>query len=1127
MGIEIDHVNQLLDLVRKRFPDWNSFADERFNKDEIRYKRKAVAKAQELLSKVEFDRLQNEQNYDEIISRLAKIGHFTNLLWTAVPKAGDLNVLYNEALNKPAFCLAINGLLYGTEPAPARLEKYCDFLKANSFPNFWPFPTYLLFLFHPETEFFIRPKATKWFLKLIDKRELFTASPSASCYSIVKAACMDLKEKLAGYGAADMVDVQSIIYVASEVSSEAPNESIDKDRKEEIERLFVEFAESYPNTEAGKQHASLYEKVRVEARQNYQGILDADARQEDITDAVLLKLLPYNESPSNREKRAWVHVAPAITGDIKAWFETKGWVKHEDWPRIAKAILRFVQKANENPSNVLAACLEFSSLEYTKGFQTGMLSPILNALRPDDYVIINNKSRRTINFFTRNKYRQNLVDYPAANEMAHKLIAELSAKIQEFKFIGIPDNDVFDMFCHWLVAIKNINFRAVKYWKIAPGADAWNWDACRSGGFVAIGWDELGDISGLSKVDFDARYAELMKTHDDWTKAGSTQVWNFANLEDGDRVVANKGTTTVLGLGIVTGDYYFVPGVSHGHRVPVEWYDLKNRSVTRDGWRRTMVKLTEEEFRAIENTKSTGEPPDRPLPELSAFSSRAFSLLSGLHENPTKEYYKSKSEEFWVYVEEPLQRIMKAVAAKLPQPMLDLLETEKGIFGKITKNDYGRGGTWDYYWGAFYPKGGKRITDAQLFLWINRDVVTFGFYIGEYGIDQREKFIKNSGSNAAALLELLKDSLPDGLTFYGPTNEKTGTAFADWLEKPDIIGFNAAVILDRASVENVREEQLVERIVNTYKSLFPFVILATSDEPMPKIREYLEADEQLPAQPMYTISQFAEEISYSEVEIRTWVRAVERKGQIVLYGPPGTGKTFISERLARYLVAGGSGFTDIIQFHPAYAYEDFVQGIRPKSRKDGGLEYPIVEGRFMDFCRRARNLTGRCVLIIDEINRANLSRVFGELMYLLEYRQKRIPLAVGGEFQIPSNVLIIGTMNTADRSIALVDHALRRRFAFIALSPKYEVLKHFHQDTGFNPEGLIKVLANLNNQIGDPHYEIGITFFLLDDIEKQIEDVWRMEIEPYLEEYFFDQRKKVNEFRWDQVKRIVLPEVEG
>ena len=140
-------------------------------------------------------------------------------------------------------------------------------------------------------------------------------------------------------------------------------------------------------------------------------------------------------------------------------------------------------------------------------------------------------------------------------------------------------------------------------------------------------------------------------------------------------------------------------------------------------------------------------------------------------------------------------------------------------------------------------------------------------------------------------------------------------------------------------------------------------------------------------------------------------------------------------------------------------------------------------------------------------------------MYLLEYREKEIPLASGNTFRIPENVRIIGTMNTADRSITQFDYALRRRFAFIELRPNYEVLRRYHLKTGFAVEGLIQILKRLNQAIGDKNYEIGISFFLTDNLREDIEDIWRMEIEPYLEEYFFNQLDKVQEFRWNIIKQ--------
>ncbi|MBD2014618.1 AAA family ATPase [Microcoleus sp. FACHB-53] len=278
--------------------------------------------------------------------------------------------------------------------------------------------------------------------------------------------------------------------------------------------------------------------------------------------------------------------------------------------------------------------------------------------------------------------------------------------------------------------------------------------------------------------------------------------------------------------------------------------------------------------------------------------------------------------------------------------------------------------------------------------------------------------------------------------------------------------------------------------------------------------------EEFSLNPEYSLFECADDTGFEEAELEDWVSAIERKGQAIIHGSPGTGKTYIADKLAKQIIGGSDGFMELVQFHPAYAYEDFIQGIRPQARLDGRLDYQIVSGRFLEFCKKAEFCEGLCVLIIDEINRANLAQVFGELMYLLEYRDKKIPLAGSSKpFGIPENVRIIGTMNTADRSIALVDHALRRRFAFIELRPNYNVLRRYHQrNTGFPVDGLIETLKRLNKAIADKHYEVGISYFLTENLAEEIEDIWQMEIEPYLEEYFYDQLDKVDEFRWGKIK---------
>ncbi|HET9229513.1 MAG TPA: AAA family ATPase, partial [Thermoanaerobaculia bacterium] len=231
----------------------------------------------------------------------------------------------------------------------------------------------------------------------------------------------------------------------------------------------------------------------------------------------------------------------------------------------------------------------------------------------------------------------------------------------------------------------------------------------------------------------------------------------------------------------------------------------------------------------------------------------------------------------------------------------------------------------------------------------------------------------------------------------------------------------------------------------------------------------------LPVNLEYPLVECASQTGFDAEMLQRCVSAIHRKGQAILYGPPGTGKTYLARHLSSHLIGGNRGFVELVQFHPSYSYEEFIQGIRPEAGPNGGLDYPLKKGRFLEFCDRAAKLEQEdiCVLIIDEINRANLSRVFGELMYLLEYRNKDIPLAGGNRFHIPSNVRILGTMNTADRSIALVDHALRRRFSFVGLRPDFGILRSYHAGKGFPVEKLVSLLQRLNADISNSHYEIG------------------------------------------------------
>ena len=242
---------------------------------------------------------------------------------------------------------------------------------------------------------------------------------------------------------------------------------------------------------------------------------------------------------------------------------------------------------------------------------------------------------------------------------------------------------------------------------------------------------------------------------------------------------------------------------------------------------------------------------------------------------------------------------------------------------------------------------------------------------------------------------------------------------------------------------------------------------------------------------------------------------------LILRGAPGTGKTYLAKEIALELTGGNEDQIGFVQFHPSYDYTDFVEGLRPVSNGDGTIEFKLVDGIFKKFCQKARDAkkTGgqdNFVFIIDEINRGEISKIFGELFFSIDsdYRGEKGSVSTqyanlhetDDKFYIPENVYIIGTMNDIDRSVDTFDFAMRRRFRFVEVMAESQ-LYILDKELGERAEEAKTRLRNLNAAIENvqelnSHYHIGPSYFLrLKEVKFDYELLWSDYLQPLLEDY--------------------------
>ena len=334
--------------------------------------------------------------------------------------------------------------------------------------------------------------------------------------------------------------------------------------------------------------------------------------------------------------------------------------------------------------------------------------------------------------------------------------------------------------------------------------------------------------------------------------------------------------------------------------------------------------------------------------------------------------------------------------------------------------------------------------------------------------------------------------------------------------------------IDYATLKECPELERMEYFQNPQGSLFKLT-RGEYDFILDMIREEnpVSTDAAIDA---YTKSDFLNEVYMTEKRYENLVAVLRNKKNIILQGAPGVGKTFAARRLAWSMMGEkDDNRIEFVQFHQNYSYEDFMMGYKPV--EDG---FELKYGIFYRFCQKAANQPDKeFFFIIDEINRGNMSKIFGELLMLIEkdYRGTKATLAYNGlSFSVPRNLYIIGMMNTADRSLAMIDYALRRRFSFFEVEPGFDSEGFIHYQNGLNNETLNELISkvkDLNHEIALDKYLgkgfcIGHSYFCGRDIctDEWMHSIVDYDILPMLSEYWFDDPNKLQ--RWENILQGVF-----
>jgi MoxR-like ATPase len=509
------------------------------------------------------------------------------------------------------------------------------------------------------------------------------------------------------------------------------------------------------------------------------------------------------------------------------------------------------------------------------------------------------------------------------------------------------------------------------------------------------------------------------------------------------------------------------------------------------------------------------------------FCSDTFAFLSELTDNNSRDWMTANRERYQFVLREPLIELCDTVAERYIRPVLNReydwdLECDARTGRALTsicKNDFGRSGPYQpVQWVTFYRRSrANKRADAQFFVRVSADGVRYGFHLGRSARDAGGQFRQILQQHGEGVFQALAPgrSVQNYRFWVGDDLEtevavRSAADLRAWATHKTI----AAGIHRSTSDSVLRSEDLPGDVLLTFDRLLPLFLCAAEANAQSLLARRAGSPE-TPAP--YDSAAFQRETYLSEAWLDRVAGLLRLKKQLILQGVPGTGKTHVARCLARLLTHDRAACVRLVQFHPAYSYEEFVEGIRVRNvEKEGRSEvaYPVEDGLLCEFAKQAASRPGEPhVLIVDELNRGNLPRIFGELLFLLEYRDQEVVLPYSKRpFRLPENLLVLGTMNPMDRSAVSLDQALLRRFSFVEMPADAVVLARWLEhhppqapgDETFGPR-VVRLFEELNLRLEHdlgPGRQVGHSFFMVPELNRdKLAAVWDHHIRPLLLDY--------------------------